>query len=429
MQNNYTHARVGSRGGRSHASSSHTRFGRSQDARPRVSGGARTPQNFSRGRGQRRAKGGEYIDISRFINKAEVVKEEKPRTTEFRFKDLPLEDALLENIAHKGYDMPSPVQEATIPLILKGHDTVGIANTGTGKTAAFLIPLIQKARVRRGEQVLVVTPTRELAIQIDDELRSLTRGLRIFSVVCVGGVRIFPQIRALRERNDFVIGTPGRLKDLIDRGSLSLKNFHTLVLDEADRMLDMGFIDDMRFLVSHMPEERQSLFFSATLSPAIRKVVDDFLNHPEFVSVKTRDTSKNVDQDVVHIAPHEHKVEVLHRLLSQQEFEKVIVFGRTKYGVERLANDLCDRGVRAESIHGDKDHRRRVRALMAFKNNEARVLVATDVAARGLDIPAVSHVINYDIPNSFDDYVHRIGRTGRADKKGVALTFIGEGKK
>jgi ATP-dependent RNA helicase RhlE len=243
----------------------------------------------------------------------------------------------------------------------------------------------------------------------------------------VGGVNINPQLRSLRQQTDFIIGTPGRLKDLVERGAIHLDRINTIVLDEADRMLDMGFIVDMRYVMSRMPKERQTLFFSATMSADIEKVINEFLHEPVRVSVKTRDTSKNVDQDVVHIKSTEHKADILHELLSRPEFERVLVFGRTKHGVEKLATLLTRRGVQAESIHGNKDHNKRVRALNAFKQGRARVLVATDVAARGLDIPSVSHVINYDVPTTYEDYVHRIGRTGRADKKGIALTFIGSG--
>jgi superfamily II DNA/RNA helicase len=367
------------------------------------------------------------IHHSRFVNKAEPLAQEEVFVPTFRYADLPLDAELRTAVTRKGYDTPTPIQDATIPLILRGKDVVGIANTGTGKTAAFLIPLIQKVRSTRGEQVLIITPTRELAIQIDDELRALTRGMRIFSVVCVGGVGISPQLRALRQQNDFVIGTPGRLKDLIDRKALFPEDINTIVLDEADRMLDMGFINDMREVMRIMPKERQTLFFSATMSPDIQKVIGEFLHNPEQVSVKKRDTSKNVDQDVVHIKPTEDKVDVLHAHLKQAGFEKVLVFGRTKHGVEKLTKQLIRRGVSADSIHGNKNHSQRVRALDSFKQGKTQVLVATDVAARGLDIPSVSHVINYEVPTTYDDYVHRIGRTGRADKKGIALTFIGNG--
>ncbi len=305
-----------------------------------------------------------------------------------------------------------------------GKDVVGIANTGTGKTAAFLVPLLQKILMNKKESVLVVVPTRELALQIEDELRLLAVGMGIHSVSCVGGAPMGRQIRALQYRNNFVIGTPGRLKDLIEQGVLNPSYFNTLVMDEADRMLDMGFINDMRYLAELMPTPRQTLFFSATFSREIERLVGEFLNDPVRISVKTRDTSKSVDQDVVRIAPGKDKVDVLHEMLSRNEFEKVLIFGRTKHGVERLSQHLERRGIKAASIHGDKTQSHRVRALDQFKRSEVKALVATDVAARGLDIPNVSHVINFDLPATYEDYVHRIGRTGRAGKTGIALTFV-----
>ncbi len=390
------------------------------------------PQRFhtnaprGNGRGVRGAKRKQDIDHTRFINRVEVRAEEETFVPAYRFAELPLEYVLQKNIAARGYDLPTPIQEQAIPHVLLGRDVVGIANTGTGKTAAFLVPLIQKVLTKRGEQVVVVTPTRELALQINHELSHLIKEMRLRSVVCVGGVNINPQLRALRDRCDFIIGTPGRLKDLIERKAVNLSVINTIVLDEADRMLDMGFIADMRYLMQRMPKERQTLFFSATLAPEIERVIGEFLTDPVRIMLKVRDTSKNVDQDVVYIRTGEDKVDVLERLLRNESFDKVIVFGRTKWGVEKLANNLTKRGIRAESIHGNKDHNKRQRALLAFKNNQVRVLVATDVASRGLDIPAVSHVINFDVPTTYDDYVHRIGRTGRADMSGVALTFVEE---
>jgi superfamily II DNA/RNA helicase len=248
--------------------------------------------------------------------------------------------------------------------------------------------------------------------------------MKIFSVCCVGGTSIVPQIRELKYKNEFIIGTPGRLKDLIDRRLINLADFQTIVLDEADRMLDMGFVNDMRFLVAGMPPQKQTLFFSATLSTEIEKLVHEFLKDPVRISVKTGDTSKNVDQDVVRVGRGEDKLEKLHELLSQKEFGKVLIFGRTKHGVERLSEMLAKKGYKAESIHGNKTHVNRQRALSKFKDNHSQILVATDVAARGLDIADVTHVINFDLPATYEDYVHRIGRTGRGDKRGKALTFI-----
>jgi superfamily II DNA/RNA helicase len=262
-----------------------------------------------------------------------------------------------------------------------------------------------------------------LAIQIDEELAKFAFGLRIFSVCAVGGAPIFRQISNLRRSHNFVIGTPGRIKDLIERGYLRLNNFQTVVLDESDRMLDMGFINDMRFLMSAMPKNRQTLFFSATMSGDIKNVINEFLNNPVNISVKTGDTASGVDQDVVYVK-NGVKLDLLHGLLIKPEFNKVLIFGRTKFGVERLSMLLSDRGFRAESIHGNKNHAQRQRALKLFKDSAIKILVATDVAARGLDIPDVSHVINYELPSTYDDYIHRIGRTGRAGKIGKALTFI-----
>jgi len=372
----------------------------------------------------RRGGRGENINASRFINKTAVnclVEEFVPA---HKFADFNIDETLKKAIIAKGYVTPTPIQDVAIPHILKGEDLMGIANTGTGKTGAFLIPLINKVRLDRKEQVLIIAPTRELAIQIDEELKGFTAGMKIYSVCVVGGMSIGRQISELRYQYNFIIGTPGRLKDLINRKMIHLPEFNTVVLDEADRMLDMGFIDEMRFVMAGMPKERQTLFFSATLSATIEKLIGEFLRVPIRVSVKKGDTSKNVDQDVIRIQKGESKFSVLHSLLTKKEFCKVLVFGRTKSGVEKLSGMLVGKGIKAESIHGNKNHVQRQRALGKFKDNHAQVLVATDVAARGLDIADISHVINYDIPQTYDDYVHRIGRTGRGDKQGKALTFI-----
>jgi len=301
---------------------------------------------------------------------------------------------------------------------------VGIANTGTGKTAAFLIPLINKLLNDKEAGILVMVPTRELAQQIMDELQGFVTGLRIAGAVCVGGAPLGPQIAALRRRPHVVIGTPGRLKDLLLRRTFSLSDFQTVVLDEADRMLDMGFIHDMRNILSELPKPHHTLFFSATLSPEIEKLIGEFLTTPARISVKTQEVAKSIEQDVIRVPKGEHKLDTLHKLLLQPEFNKVLVFGRTKHGVEKLAIALSERGIKAESIHGNKTQGKRQRALDLFKRDHVQVLVATDVAARGLDIVGVSHVINFDLPASHEDYIHRIGRTGRAGKKGKALTFV-----
>jgi superfamily II DNA/RNA helicase len=382
------------------------------------------PSGRSFGGNRRGGSRGSYIDPNKFINKAIITEEIEHFVPEHLFSDFAIEENLKKIIIAKGYINPTPIQDRAIPHVLKGADVVGIANTGTGKTATFLLPLINKAIKNNKEQALIIVPTRELAVQIESELKTFTSGLQIFSACCYGGAPIGAQLKNLRYFNHFIIGTPGRLKDLINRKMINLSIIKTIVLDEADRMLDMGFVNDMRFVMALMPKDRQSLFFSATLSTEIERLINEFLREPIRISVKTRDTSKNIDQDVVRIKNGTNKIDVLHDLLSQPEFSKVLIFGKTKHGVERLSNTLRDRGIKVESIHGNKNQSGRQRALGLFKNNDVQALIATDVAARGLDINDVSHVINFDLPATYEDYVHRIGRTGRANKKGKALTFL-----
>src|SRR3989344_2570360 len=350
----------------------------------------------------------QHIGHSRFINKAVITEEVDNFVPEHSFSDFIIDESLKKSIIVKGYVTPTPIQDRAISHILKGQDIVGIANTGTGKTAAFLIPLVDKVLKDRKNKVLIVVPTRELAIQIQDELKGFTRNMKVFSVCCVGGAYIGKQLSELRYTNEFIIGTPGRLKDLIERKAIMLNQFQTIVLDEADRMLDMGFVNDMRYLMAGMPKVRHTLFFSATISPDIEKLIGEFLREPVRISVKTRDTSKNVEQDIVRVARGLNKLDVLRELLIKEDFSKVLIFGRTKHGVEKLSKALIDKGFKAESIHGNKNHGQRQRALKGFKENKIQILVATDVAARGLDIPDVTHVINFDIPATYDDYIHRI---------------------
>lgn len=386
-------------------------------------GGRSNP--FNAGRPVRRRFSGAAIDTNRFINKATPsVGGDAPYVSDLTFAEMPIHEAIKRNIAKRNFANPTPIQDKTILHILAGKDVLGLANTGTGKTGAFLVPMIHKMLLNPQEKLLVIVPTRELAIQIEDEFRLFAQNLRINSVVVVGGANINPQIQRLRSHHNVVIGTPGRIKDLIQRKNLLLGKFANVVLDEADRMLDMGFIPDVRFILSHVATKRQTLFFSATLAPEIEGLVNTFLSNPIRVSIKTRETSANIDQDVVRVKPGEDKIEVLHDVLVKIKFTKALIFTRTKHGAEKLAKALHRRGFAAESIHGNKSHAKRQRALKLFRENVMHILVATDVAARGLDIPDVSHVINFDTPATYDDYVHRIGRTGRADKTGSALTFI-----
>src|SRR5258708_7157908 len=339
------------------------------------------------------------------------------------FKNFSLDEKLKQNIVSIGYKVPTPIQDQAIPELLSGRDLVGIARTGTGKTAAFLIPLIDKVLKNPRERVLIMAPTRELAVQIRDEFEKFARNLNMYCVLCIGGVSIEPQISKLYRNPQFVIGTPGRLKDLENQRRLNLTDFRNIVLDEVDHMLDMGFIDDVNYLVGKLPSQRQSLFFSATVTPKVAPVMQRFLNNPVTIQIASVAPTANVLQELVRL-DGKSKIEVLHDMLIQDDFRKVLIFGRTKHGIEHLSQELIYRGFKAASIHGNKSQAQRQRALTDFKNDYIQILLATDIASRGLDINNVTHVINYELPESYEDYIHRIGRTGRADKKGKAITFV-----
>lgn len=368
---------------------------------------------------------GAYINPNRFVNKAVDTAEKPAFVALHSFNDFKISEPLKRAIALRGYKTPTPIQDKAIAPILEGKDVIGLANTGTGKTAAFIVPLIERLQKRTGGiQALIVAPTRELAAQINDEFRAFSQGMNLYSVLCVGGTSLYQQRSALARGAQVVIGTPGRLKDLANKNALRLGSTQFFVLDEVDRMLDMGFIADIRHLVSLLPKARQSLCFSATLTPAINQLIQTILINPITVSVGTPLAAETIEQDIIRADSQEKKLEILGALLDKKEFEKVLIFGQTKHGVQRLSENLSRRGHKAQAIHGNKSQPQRQRALAAFKNNQIKVLVATDVAARGLDIPNVSHVINFDQPQTFEDYIHRIGRTGRAGKKGQALTFV-----
>ncbi len=363
------------------------------------------------------------VNPALFVNKP--IQEVRAPIVEIKhqFGDFLIAEQIKTNILNKGYTTPTPIQDQVIPHVLEGRDVIGIANTGTGKTGAFLIPLVNKVLYNRSQKVLIVAPTHELAVQINEELKIFAKDMNIFSVLLIGGSGLFNQIQGLRKQHDFVIGTPGRIKDLKMRGKLNLANYNNIVLDEVDRMLDMGFIHDMKFIISHLPGHRQSLFFSATFPSQVVPIAQTLLKNPVTISVKSQETAKNIDQEVIKIQGR-NKIDVLHDLLAEDGFDKVLVFGRTKWGIEKLSKTLQMRGFKASAIHGNKNQNQRQRALDQFKKQEIQVLLATDVASRGLDIDDVTHVINYDAPMSYEDYVHRIGRTGRADKKGKAITFV-----
>ncbi len=359
-----------------------------------------------------------------FIKKASKVNHFEEYTPHNSFSDFDISNPLKENILKKGYTSPTPIQDQAVEIILHGKDLIGLANTGTGKTAAFLIPLIDKIFKDRSHKALIVVPTRELAMQIQEELKSLAYGMKLYSTVVIGGANIRRQIYDVRSNPHFIIATPGRLKDLIQQKAIYLEDFDTFVLDEVDLMVDIGFIQDIKYFVSLLPTKRQSLFFSATISSKVKEILQNFVKNPVTISVKVQDTAENVEQDVIKVTNPAKKVDQLHDLLIKDGFDKVLIFGRTKHGVEKLHRELEFRGFKSGAIHGNKNLSQRKRVLESFKQNEIQILLATDVASRGLDIENVTHVINYEIPETYDDYIHRIGRTGRAGKTGIALTFV-----
>lgn len=365
----------------------------------------------------------QYINPQLFVKPARAV-EQEVFTPSYQFADFVFHELLKRNVAAKGFIIPTPIQDQAIPIGLKGQDIVGIANTGTGKTAAFALPLLHKLMEDRGAKALIVAPTRELAQQIETECRSFAKGSGLQGAVLIGGSAMGPQLRDLRANPAIVIGTPGRIKDHVERGTLDLGRFNILVLDEVDRMVDMGFINDVRFLLGKCASPRQSYFFSATVDPNLRGLIESFLNNPITISVKTSDTGDSVEQNIVRYQSKEHKLEQLHDRLIHADTKKSLVFDDTQRSVDRLSKKLQERGFKVDSIHGGKSQGARQRALDRFKRSEIDVLVATDVAARGIDVADITHVINYSAPSSYDDYIHRIGRAGRAGKTGYALTFV-----
>lgn len=385
-------------------------------------------RTFQRGYSHARRMSVKKLNPALFVKKANVssvsLDNQAAPLSSAKFSEYEISDKLKRNIADRGYTTPTAIQEKAIPYVLAMRDVIGVANTGTGKTAAFLTSLLNKAYHDRNQRVLIVVPTRELAQQIIDEFHIFSRGMDLDAALCIGGANIQRQEKRLYHKPHFVIGTPGRLKDFIKRRTLDLMLFQNVVLDEVDRMVDIGFIRDIEYLISLLPKKRQSLFFSATVSGKVLKILQSFVTDPITVSVKQQETAENIEQDVIRVKDRAAKIDVLHDLLIKEEFQKVLIFGQTKWGVEKLTKSLIARGFRAAAIHGNKSQGQRQRALQQFKGNELHVLLATDVASRGLDIDDVSHVINYDAPLTYEDYVHRIGRTGRAGKKETALTFV-----
>ena len=309
------------------------------------------------------------IAATKALNETKLTQPEADYVPVNRFEDFKISPQVLENIKLKGYTIPTPIQDQIMHAIIEGRDAIGIANTGTGKTAAFLIPLVNKVFRNKLERVLIVAPTHELVMQIHDELRGFARGLGIYTALCIGGANMNRQISQLRQKPHFVIGTPGRLKDLIETRILQLSQFHNVVLDEADRMVDIGFIKDIKYFISLMPPVRQSLFFSATISGKVKEILQAFVRNPVTISVKKQETAVNIEQEVVRIRPGINKVDELHNLLRQPGFEKVLIFGRTKWGVQKLSEELARRGFKAGAIHGNKGQNQRQRVLEEFKKH------------------------------------------------------------
>ncbi|MCA9348677.1 DEAD/DEAH box helicase [Candidatus Saccharibacteria bacterium] len=381
------------------------------------SNGYRQPQQ--RSRQPKKA----YIHPSKFIAKAkpQAHLEYNPK---HNFADLPIKELVKQNLEAMGFIKPSIIQDQTIPAALQGKDVIGIADTGTGKTAAFAVPMLERLLSNKMSKAIILAPTRELAQQIEHECYKISKGSNLKSAVLIGGASMGLQLRQLKQNPRIIIGTPGRTKDHLERGTLDLSDFDITVLDEVDRMLDMGFVHDISQILKLTSPNRQSFYFSATLDERVRSIIESFSKDPVYVSVKSGDTSSNVEQDIVSYSSDMEKLEKLHNLLLLESVTKTVVFDDTKRSVDRLSRALEERGIASSAIHGGKTQSQRQRILRSFKNNEITVLVATDVAARGLDVADVSHVINYSTPQSYEDYVHRIGRTGRANKIGYALTFI-----
>ncbi len=353
-----------------------------------------------------------------------------------KFENLHLIEPILSAIKSKGYTVPTPIQMQSIPPILEGRDIMGCAQTGTGKTAAFAIPMLQTLYKKReskewprGIKVLIVTPTRELAIQIGESFTDYGKGLGFDHAVIYGGVKQHSQVRKLKKGVDIVIATPGRLLDLCNQGYIPLQNLKFFTLDEADRMLDMGFIHDIKKLIKRLPPKRQSLFFSATMPPTIITLAGSMLTNPVHVEVTPDAPTADTVAQKMYMVAKANKKNLLRHVLKDPAIPSALVFTRTKHGADKLAKFMNVSGIKTEAIHGNKSQNARQKALQNFKSNQTRVLVATDIAARGIDIKELSHVINFEIPNEPETYVHRIGRTGRAERSGIALSFCDESER
>lgn len=380
-----------------------------------------TSHGYSQQRGRQPKKA--YIHPSKFIRSAKPISEDTYKPI-YSFQDFGLDPLLKSNLLTMGFISTLPIQDQSIPHGLAMKDIVGIANTGTGKTAAFAIPVLHRLITEPSSKAIILAPTRELAEQIEHQCRLIGKGSGLNGALLIGGTSMGSQLKDLRYNPRIIIGTPGRIKDHLERGSLNISDCNIVVLDEVDRMLDIGFLHDITHILSQTNSTRQSFYFSATLDTRVKGIIERFSHDPIHISVKSGETSDNVDQNIVNYTGNENKLNKLHDILTQEGTNKTLVFDDTHRSVEKLSKELVSRGFLADSIHGGKTQPQRQRVLKRFKNNEVTVLIATDVAARGLDVADITHVINYSLPQSYDDYVHRIGRTGRAGKIGFALTFV-----
>ena len=392
----------------------------SNPGRNRVQGSINRSRNNARP-----AKKASTLDTSLLVKEADHSMIEKVFRSDRMVRELPIDTKLRQALAAKGYERPTEIQDRTLETLLEGRDLLGIAQTGTGKTGAFLIPIIEQLLHNRvSPYALVVVPTRELALQVEDEFKSMAKGLGLYSACLIGGTNINRDLQNLRRSTHVVIATPGRLLDLADRRAIDLRKFKTLVLDEFDRMLDMGFIKDVNRILGGMTQRNHTMLFSATLDKSQQSMINTILKNPVVVKVNGNSSADGIAQEVIRLKPGEDKFKVLQEMLSHHEFSKVLLFEETKHRVSRLCLKLNNAGIRADQIHGNKSQNARQSALKAFKQGRVQVLVATDVASRGIDVSDVSHVINYQVPQTHDSYIHRIGRTGRAGKLGKAYTFV-----
>lgn len=365
------------------------------------------------------------LDPQLLVKKAKI-SELKEYVSKREYSSMPIHQQLKEALAIKGYIKPTEIQDRTLEALLDKRDILGIAQTGTGKTGAFLIPIINQLIENNSKPfAMVVVPTRELAIQVQQEFKSMTKGLNLFSACFIGGTNINKDLQILRRDSHLIIGTPGRILDLVNRKALDLRKLNTLILDEFDRMLDMGFVHDVKRIINGMQNRKHTLLFSATLNDKQNNLIKDILNKPVTVKISNgSSTGDNINQDIIRISSEDDKFGILLEMLNRNNFKKILLFEETKHKVNRLCAKLNKAGIISDQIQGNKSQNARQKALGRFKSGEIKVLVATDVAARGIDVSDITHVINYQVPESFDSYIHRIGRTGRAGKTGEAFTFV-----